>query len=399
MYEAIASITSRFIITPKKKDAQGPPEKGTQEATRTSNIGKHTRLADDDPGEDVKVSHEVPPPDDPFAFSDEVTRGQADVEDPYERGKAEAVDRREKEFEKQTAKKPRVMGAAGGTGGNDAGADEEDTGDEEVAVVGVINACAEPPGASPDVRARFIKRCDDLLFETRVMEKVFAPEFYLYNCFFTHIEPVLRLRRQAAKVNGQCDDKGLQALESSHGGNKTVAKRDCNVDVQSLLNVERARRKMNTRVQKEATEAKGETTLANAKSSALHKQVQELNKALHTANQELHQAADGHNDINSVFPTGTEIQQKVEGFGAAEITEVVLDILCPKLDVTNAAEVIKYVMQTCNTVCIESIAACEANILLALGKEDVTIVLRRYNDMRAVCHLCDSQVISHVHNS
>jgi uncharacterized protein with WD repeat len=143
------------------------------------------------------------------------------------------------------------------------------------------------------------------------MEKVFAPECKLYNCFFSHIEPVLRLRRQAAKVNGQCDDKGLQAAESSHGGNKTVAKRDCNVDVQSLLNVERARRKMNTRVQKEATEAKGEATLANAKSSALHKQVQELNKALHTANQELHQAADGHNDINSVFPTGTEIQQKV----------------------------------------------------------------------------------------
>jgi|AntAceMinimDraft_5_1070358.scaffolds.fasta_scaffold20253_2 hypothetical protein len=56
-------------------------------------------------------------------------------------------------------------------------------------------------------------------------------------------------------------------------------------------------------------------------------------------------------------------------------------------------------MQTCNTVCIESIAACEANILLALGKEDVTIVLRRYNDVRAVCHLRDSQAISHVHNS
>ena len=54
-----------------------------------------------------------------------------------------------------------------------------------------------------------------------------------------------------------------------------------------------------------------EAAQASARATALRKQVKDLDKSLRTAHQELHASADGHNDINSTFPTATEIQQKV----------------------------------------------------------------------------------------
>eukprot|EP00740_Mantoniella_antarctica_P020503 CAMPEP_0198681256 /NCGR_PEP_ID=MMETSP1468-20131203/6459_1 /TAXON_ID=1461545 /ORGANISM="Mantoniella sp, Strain CCMP1436" /LENGTH=512 /DNA_ID=CAMNT_0044422727 /DNA_START=244 /DNA_END=1782 /DNA_ORIENTATION=- len=367
-----------------------------------SNGGKHTRLPDDDLGEDVNISHEVPPPKDPYEFQADVARCKAARDGPDGRRKADATVRRPVKTEEHLAKKPKLNAeAADGEVHSEVTADEAEdahegdhgdvTADEDedadanededkyavedaVTVVGVTVAVSEPLTAYPNFKASYIKRCDDLLFEVDVMAKVFDVQHALYVAVSSFREPVLSLRRQAAEGDGNYDVQYLQELERTHGSNMRSAMEQCQVDVRCLLDAERERRAINGNVLKEATEARRETAEvkkkameAGVKSSALHKQVQELETALHKANYELHQAADGHDDINSVFPTGIEIQQKVEEFGTTELNEIMLDILCPKLAVQDAARVMQFVMQNCDTMCMKSIEACEGSILLALG--------------------------------